>query len=72
MKLTAKAGFSAVPAALVLRYKGGLRLAQAKRVVDELSEGRAVSISLRPSSELLAALRDCSVAVKEEREAARA
>lgn len=72
MRLKAQSGFRAVAAALVLRDKGGLRLSEAKQVVDALSDGLSVSLSLTASPEVVDALRACRVTVKAEREAARA
>lgn len=80
LKLKAKPGFNAVPAALVLRDKAGLRLSEAKKVVDDLSEGGSVTVSVRLASgegrgrvdEIAEALRGCRVAVEDEPVAARA
>ena len=83
LRLKAQAGFRAVPAALLLRDKGGLKLADAKKVVDDLSEGASVAVSLnlpgldesgsrRRTREVVEGLRACRVSVEETREAARA
>ena len=81
LKLKAKPGFRAVPAALVLKDKAGLRLAEAKKLVDDLSEGASVSVSIpnlasgdgrRLVKEIADALRACHADVEIESVAARA
>lgn len=79
LTLKAKLGFRAVPAALIFRDKAGLRLSEAKRIVDDLSEGKSVTLSVslpeltaadcrKRVREIMNALRACHVDVEAEAE----